>query len=70
MGFEYRWFNERKAQSAGFILEDLDAHQYAYAMKFLFPVSNIEAEYEALLAGLRMTCNLKITHLFIRSDSQ
>ncbi|KAI5653314.1 hypothetical protein M9H77_30501 [Catharanthus roseus] len=36
-------------KGASFILEDPDGHQYAYAMKFLFPVSNNEGEYEALL---------------------
>ncbi|KAI5678272.1 hypothetical protein M9H77_09222 [Catharanthus roseus] len=36
-------------EGAAFILEDLDRHQYTYAMKFLFPVSNNEAKYEAFL---------------------
>lgn len=39
-------------------------------MKFSFPVSNNEAKYEALLAGLRIACSLKITYLRVRSDPQ
>ncbi|KAI5675951.1 hypothetical protein M9H77_06901 [Catharanthus roseus] len=45
-------------------------HQYAYAIKFLFPVSNKEAEYEALLVALWMAKSLKLTHILVRSDSQ
>ncbi|KAI5661430.1 hypothetical protein M9H77_20753 [Catharanthus roseus] len=39
-------------------------------MKFLFLVSNNEAEYEALLAGLRMANSLKLTRILVRIDSQ
>ncbi|KAI5661846.1 hypothetical protein M9H77_21169 [Catharanthus roseus] len=59
-----------KYRGACFILEDLDKHQYAYAMKFSFPVTNNEAKYEALLAGLQMASSLKISHLCVRSDSK
>lgn len=46
-----------------------DGHRLAYAMKFMFHVSNNEAEYEALIVGLQKAQILKITH-FVRSDSQ
>lgn len=41
-------------QGAWFVLEDLEGHQFAYAMDFTFPVSNNEVVYEALLSGLQM----------------
>lgn len=53
---------------AGFILEDPDGHQFAYAIKFNFLVSNNEPVYEALLSGLQMEKNLKRTHLLVSSD--
>lgn len=39
-------------------------------MKFTFPVSINEAEYEALRTGLQMALSLKITHLLVKGDSQ
>lgn len=54
----------------GFVLEDPEGHQFAYAMKFTFHVSNKETEYEALLTGLQMAQSLKITYLLFRSDPQ
>ncbi|KAI5652622.1 hypothetical protein M9H77_29809 [Catharanthus roseus] len=59
-----------KHKGAGFILEDPNGHQYTYAVKFLFPVSNNESKYRALLEGFCMAHNLEITHLRVRSDSQ
>lgn len=59
-----------RTKGAGFILEEPKGHKYAYALKFLSPVSNNEAEYEALLAGLRMAKSLKLTHILVRSDPQ
>lgn len=57
-------------KGVGFMLEDPKGHQYAYAMKFLFHVSNNEAEYEALLEALPKAKSLKLMHLIVRSDSQ
>lgn len=51
----------KKHKGVGLILEDPNGYQYAYAMKFLFPVNNNEAKYEALLTGLCMAGSLKIT---------
>lgn len=58
----------KKHKDAEFILEDLDSHQYTYAMKFLFPVNNNEAEYEVVLAGLCIACILQIIHLRVLSN--
>jgi ribonuclease HI len=41
-----------------------------YLVRLHFPVSNIMAEYEALLGGLRIATELGIKHLDIRGDSQ
>ncbi|GJX76612.1 reverse transcriptase domain-containing protein [Tanacetum coccineum] len=38
---------------AGVMLIDLEGKEYTYALRFEFETTNNEAEYEALLAGLR-----------------
>ena len=40
------------------------------ALKFGFKASNNEAEYEALIAGLNLTKEMKVESLEIYSDSQ
>lgn len=40
------------------------------ALRFSFKTSNNEAEYEALMAGLRLARELGVQHLKILSDSQ
>ena len=47
-----------------------DDFHVACALRFNFKASNNEAEYEALIAGLRMAQTLKIQKLVIHSDSQ
>ncbi|XP_062075233.1 uncharacterized protein LOC133779267 [Humulus lupulus] len=47
-----------------------EGHRMYCAIRFGFEASNIEVEYEALLAGLRLAQGLKVTHLHIFSDSQ
>ena len=39
-------------------------------LNFKFQVSNKEAEYEALLVGLRMALHMGVKHVAIYSDSQ
>ncbi|KAK3001305.1 hypothetical protein RJ639_020313 [Escallonia herrerae] len=41
-----------------------------YALRFGFQASNTEAEYEALLAGIRLAHALKVDSLSVHSDSQ
>ena len=45
-------------------------HKITCALKFGFKASNNEAEYEALLAGLRLAKKMKVGYLQIFSDSQ
>ncbi|GJR12001.1 reverse transcriptase domain-containing protein [Tanacetum coccineum] len=55
---------------AGLMLIDPDGKEYAYALRFEFETTNNEAEYEALLAGLRISLEIEITSLAIFVDSQ
>ena len=41
-----------------------------YALRFSFKTSNNQAEYEALIAGLRIAKDLKVEKLRAYSDSQ
>ncbi|GJV64289.1 reverse transcriptase domain-containing protein [Tanacetum coccineum] len=44
--------------------------EYTYAIRLTFPSTNNEAEYEALLAGLRMTWKMKVQELNVKVDSK
>ncbi|GJW67111.1 reverse transcriptase domain-containing protein [Tanacetum coccineum] len=62
---EWKLFTDRAASSdgsgAGLMLIDPEGKEYTYALRFGFETTNNEAEYEALLAGLRTSPPLKIT---------
>ena len=45
-------------------------HRISSALRFIFKASNNEAEYEALLAGLRLAKELQVDSLIIYSDSK
>ncbi|GJT78430.1 putative reverse transcriptase domain-containing protein [Tanacetum coccineum] len=55
---------------AGLILVSIEGKEYTYALRFEFKTTNNEAEYEALLAGLRIATKMKIQELAIFVDSQ
>ncbi|XP_015944522.1 uncharacterized protein LOC107469657 [Arachis duranensis] len=55
---------------AGIILESPSGIIYEYSIKFEFPVSNNQAEYEALLGGLVLAKEVGATRLEVCSDSQ
>ena len=40
------------------------------SIKFSFPVSNNQAEYEALIADLQLAFDVRVARLTIYSDSQ
>ena len=44
--------------------------QINYALRLMFSASNNEAEYEALIAGLKLAKALGVRHINIYSDSQ
>lgn len=54
---------------AGLILKNPKGDEITYALRFDFQVSNNEAEYEALLAGLRLAQEVGAKHLRAFSDS-
>ncbi|XP_071695314.1 uncharacterized protein [Rutidosis leptorrhynchoides] len=55
---------------AGLILIGPDGEEHTYALRFEFPASNNEAEYEELLSGLRMAEKMGIKNLKVSVDSQ
>ncbi|GJW22898.1 reverse transcriptase domain-containing protein [Tanacetum coccineum] len=55
---------------AGLMLIDPKGKEYTYALRFKFETTNNEAEYEALLARLRIAQEMKIVNLAIFVDSQ
>ncbi|GKC83376.1 reverse transcriptase domain-containing protein [Tanacetum coccineum] len=55
---------------AGLMLIDPEGKEYTYALRFKFETTNNEAEYEALLAGLRIAQEMEIVNLAIFVDSQ
>ncbi|GJX41653.1 reverse transcriptase domain-containing protein [Tanacetum coccineum] len=55
---------------AGLMLIDLEGKEYTYALRFKFETTNNEAEYEALLAGLRIAHEMEIAKVAIFLDSQ
>lgn len=55
---------------AEIILVSPEGHKLACAVRFSFKATNNAAEYEALLAGLRLAKELQVKRLIISSDSQ
>ncbi|KAK3035638.1 hypothetical protein RJ639_033166 [Escallonia herrerae] len=58
------------SNGAGIILTSLEGFVVEYALRFGFQASNNEAEYEALLMGLRLAHALKVDSLSVHNDSQ
>ncbi|CAL9021230.1 unnamed protein product [Prunus brigantina] len=55
---------------AGLVLTTPDGGKLEYALRFSFRTSNNEAEYEALLAGLRLAKSMSARQISIHSGSQ
>lgn len=53
----------------GLILSSPDRFEICQAIRFNFPLTNNEAEYEALLAGMDLAKNLEVRHIRAFSDS-
>ncbi|BFG33729.1 hypothetical protein CerSpe_200030 [Prunus speciosa] len=62
--------SNQKGAGAGVVIITPDGTLLEQAIRLGFPASNNEAEYEALLAGLRLAKELAIKRLAIYSDSQ
>ncbi|XP_019186014.1 PREDICTED: uncharacterized protein LOC109180761 [Ipomoea nil] len=54
----------------GVVLITPEGFRAYYALRFAFKLSNNEAEYEALLGGLRLALNMRVEKLKIRCDSR
>jgi ribonuclease HI len=55
---------------AGLILTDPEGIEFTYALRFEFTATNNEAEYEALLAGLRIAIQMGVRNLEANVDSK
>ena len=61
--------SNKNGARAGLILVSPEGHRIHNALHFGFNASNNEAEYEALITGLRVALELKAEGLEIFSDS-
>nr|GEY31162.1 putative ribonuclease H-like domain-containing protein [Tanacetum cinerariifolium] len=59
-----------KGLGAGLVLIGPNGIEHAYALRLTFPSTNNEAEYEALLAGLRIAHQMNISHIEVKVDSK
>ncbi|XP_019184571.1 PREDICTED: uncharacterized protein LOC109179516 [Ipomoea nil] len=62
--------SSKKGCGGGVVLISPKGFKAYQAFRFCFPLSNNEAEYEALIGGLRLARALQTRHLKIRSDSR
>ena len=59
-----------KGSDAGLILTSPDGIDVEYALRFWFPASNNEAEYEVVIVGLNLAHSIEVKQLEVCSDSQ
>lgn len=62
--------SRREGSGAGLILTAPEGGSFKCALCFLFDASNNEAEYEALIAGLRLARDIGVSHIRVFNDSQ
>nr|GEW34708.1 reverse transcriptase domain-containing protein [Tanacetum cinerariifolium] len=55
---------------AGLIITNPEGAEFTYALRFRFDATNNEAEYEALIAGLRITEQIGVKNLQTNVDSR
>ncbi|GJV26736.1 reverse transcriptase domain-containing protein [Tanacetum coccineum] len=55
---------------AGLILTSPEGTDFTYALRFQFTASNNEAEYEALIAGLRIAARMGVRNVHVSVDSK
>ncbi|MCI78488.1 gag-pol polyprotein, partial [Trifolium medium] len=59
-----------RGSGAGVVLEGPDGVLIEQSLKFEFRASNNQAEYEALIAGIRLAIEMGLKELRAKSDSQ
>ena len=62
--------SKSKGNKAGIILEKEGEIVVELSIKFDFPISNNQVEYEALIAGLKLANDVSFFRLTICNDSQ
>ena len=62
--------SNKTGSGSGVVLQNLDRERITRAFKFDFAVTNNEAEYEALITGLRMAKDLDVQKIVVFCDSQ
>lgn len=55
---------------AGMVLTSPEGPVIKCALKFTFPTTNNEAEYEAIIAGMRLAIALEAKNVILLTDSQ
>ncbi|XP_064974992.1 uncharacterized protein LOC135618019 [Musa acuminata AAA Group] len=60
----------QKGVGARLVLEAPDGHSLERSLRFGFKATNNEAEYEALLAGLRLAVEMQVGDIHVLTDSQ
>nr|GEW09282.1 reverse transcriptase domain-containing protein [Tanacetum cinerariifolium] len=55
---------------AGLILTNPEGVEFTYALRFQFAASNNEAEYKALVAGLRIATQMGVKNIHVKVDSK
>ncbi|XP_073119546.1 uncharacterized protein [Henckelia pumila] len=56
--------------SEGIVVKSPQGDKFQYAVKFLFPATNNEAEYEAFIMGIKLAMSVGEKKLTIHSESQ
>ncbi|GJX26961.1 reverse transcriptase domain-containing protein [Tanacetum coccineum] len=56
--------------AVGLILTSPEGTEFTYALRFQFTASNNEAEYEALIAGLRIAAQMGVRNVHVSVDSK
>ncbi|GKG18391.1 reverse transcriptase domain-containing protein, partial [Tanacetum coccineum] len=66
----HRWASCIDGSGAGMILTNPEGVEFTYAIRFRFEATNNEAEYEALIAGLRIVEQMGVKNLQANVDSR
>ena len=61
--------SSKAAREVDMVLQYLEGLSIAQAVKFLFTISNNEAEYKVVLLGLRVAKELSVMNLELNCDS-
>ena len=62
--------SSREVLGVGLLLTSLEGEEVTYALRFDFHTSNNKAEYEALLAGLRLAKQMGAEAVAVLTDSR